>query len=327
MRRPATTLIALLASAALLTGCSNGATPEEPEPTDAATDPTGQPTPSAEDVAALDAVTVTGDTGAAAEVDFDQPFSVSAPVARLDVAGTGEDLEAGRTAFIHLVAFSGDDGSVLGSTWDSGSRGILSVGDPSNWAVLNDLLDGQKVGTRFLFAVPGSEGSEATDSAAAVQPTPSVIQVVEITDLVPTRAAGAAVTPPEGLPTVTLDGDGAPSIDIPADAVEPTALVAQTLIEGDGAEIESGQTALFHYSGWLWDGTPFDSSWQRGKPFETPIGVGRVIAGWDEGLVGKTIGSQVLLVVPADKGYGETGQGSIPGGATLIFVVDLLAVI
>lgn len=326
MRRPATTLIALIASAALLAGCSGEAEPEEPEATDSATDP-GQATPSAEDVAALDAVTVTGDTGAAAEVDFDQPFSVSAPVARLDVAGTGDDLEAGRTAFIHLVAFSGDDGSLLGSTWDSGSGGILSVGDPANWAVLNDVLDGQKVGTRFLFATPGTEGSEATDSAPAVQATPSVIQVVEITGLVPTRAEGTAVTPPEGLPTVTLADDGAPSIEIPTDAVEPTELVAQTLIEGAGAVVESGQSVLFHYSGWLWDGTPFDSSWSRGEPFQSAIGVGQVIAGWDEGLVGKTLGSQVLLVVPADKGYGETGQGSIPGGATLIFVVDLLAVL
>ena len=73
-----------------------------------------------------------------------------------------------------------------------------------------------------------------------------------------------------------------------------------------------------------WDGTEFDSSW-GGTPFQTTIGAGMVIAGWDQGLVGKTVGSQVLLVIPADLGYGAAGSGSIPGGATLVFVVDVLA--
>lgn len=316
MRRPATTLIALIASAALLTGCSGG----DPAPED-----TGAPDGADANAQALEAVTVSGDLGTAPTLDFDQPFTVGAPVARVDVEGAGEDLESGRTALIDYVVVSGEDGSVLGSTWDQGTGQTLPIDDPRIYAQINEALAGQKVGTRILFATPPTEGTEATDTAPAVEPTSSVIQVIEVTGLVPTRAEGAAVTPQDGLPVVTLGDDGAPSIEIPDDAEEPTELVTQTLIEGDGAAVESGQTLLFHYSGWLWDGTPFDSSWERGEPFQSQIGVGRVIAGWDEGLVGKTLGSQVLLVVPADKGYGEQGQGPIPGGATLVFVVDLLA--
>ena len=75
------------------------------------------------------------------------------------------------------------------------------------------------------------------------------------------------------------------------------------------------------------DGTPFDSSWSRGQPLVSPIGMQQLIAGWDVGLIGQPVGSQVLLVVPADQGYGDTGSGAIPPGATLIFVVDILEIL
>lgn len=323
MRRPATTLIALIASAALLAGCTGGdGTQDDPAPSDT-TDTTTEP--NADDVAALEAVVVTGDTGSEPTLSFDQPFTVSAPVARVDVEGDGETLEEGRGVELAYLALSGDDGSLLESTWQNGTTPSLTVGDTQVVAALNEVLTGQKVGVRVLFAAPGFEGQPATDTTEAIDPVPATLMAIEVTGLVPTRAEGTPVTPPEGLPVVTLADDGRPSIEIPAGAEEPTELVAQTLIEGDGAEVQVGQTVTFNYSGWLWDGTPFDSSWDRSSAFESPIGVGRVIAGWDEGLVGKTLGSQVLLVVPADKGYGDTGQGSIPGGATLVFVVDLLA--
>ena len=78
------------------------------------------------------------------------------------------------------------------------------------------------------------------------------------------------------------------------------------------------------YSGWLFDGTPFDSSWVNGAPFTTQIGTGSVIQGWDQGIIGQTVGSQVLLVIPPDLAYGDTERGTIPASSTLIFVVDIL---
>jgi peptidylprolyl isomerase len=82
-----------------------------------------------------------------------------------------------------------------------------------------------------------------------------------------------------------------------------------------------------HYTGVIWDsGKTFDSSWDRGAPVDFAIGQGQVIAGWDAGLVGQTVGSQVLLVIPPDQGYGERGQpdAGISGTDTLVFVVDIL---
>ena len=99
--------------------------------------------------------------------------------------------------------------------------------------------------------------------------------------------------------------------------------------EGAGETAAAGRTARVHYTGWLLEngarGKKFDSSRDRGQPFEFPLGAGRVIKGWDEGVAGMKIGGQRTLVVPADLGYGARGAGNaIPPNATLVFDVELL---
>jgi peptidylprolyl isomerase len=98
------------------------------------------------------------------------------------------------------------------------------------------------------------------------------------------------------------------------------------IVEGDGEMPTEGQTVVVHYTGWLEDGTKFDSSLDRGQPFTFPLGMGSVIPGWDEGVASMKVGSLRQLVIPAELGYGETGQGIIPPGATLIFEVELLEI-
>ena len=101
----------------------------------------------------------------------------------------------------------------------------------------------------------------------------------------------------------------------------------QDLVAGDGAEIQAGDTANMHYTGWLVDGTKFDSSLDRGEPFEFTLGVGSVIKGWDEGVAGMRVGGKRKLTIPPDLGYGARGAGDvIPPNATLIFEVELLAI-
>jgi len=94
---------------------------------------------------------------------------------------------------------------------------------------------------------------------------------------------------------------------------------------GEGAEARAGQMVSVHYTGWLTDGTKFDSSKDRNEPFEFPLGARHVIAGWDEGVQGMKIGGTRKLTIPAALGYGARGAGGvIPPNATLVFEVELL---
>jgi len=96
---------------------------------------------------------------------------------------------------------------------------------------------------------------------------------------------------------------------------------------GTGAEAKAGNTVDVHYTGWLKDGTKFDSSRDRGKPFSFKLGAGQVIKGWDEGVAGMKIGGKRKLIIPADLGYGKRGTGGvIPPDAELTFDVELLKV-
>jgi FKBP-type peptidyl-prolyl cis-trans isomerase FkpA len=102
-------------------------------------------------------------------------------------------------------------------------------------------------------------------------------------------------------------------------------LVIEELVVGEGAEATAGQQVSVHYTGWLTDGTKFDSSKDRNEPFEFPLGGRRVIAGWDEGVQGMKIGGTRKLTIPPQLGYGARGAGGvIPPNATLVFEVELL---
>jgi peptidylprolyl isomerase len=102
-------------------------------------------------------------------------------------------------------------------------------------------------------------------------------------------------------------------------------------VAGTGASPNKGQTCVMHYTGWLWQngskGSKFDSSVDRGDPFTFPLGMGRVIKGWDEGVATMQIGGKRTLLIPPDLGYGARGAGgAIPPNATLLFEVELLGV-
>jgi FKBP-type peptidyl-prolyl cis-trans isomerase FkpA len=104
-------------------------------------------------------------------------------------------------------------------------------------------------------------------------------------------------------------------------------LQIEDVVVGSGTEAAVGKTVSVHYTGWLTDGKKFDSSKDRGKPFDFPLGKGHVIQGWDDGVAGMRIGGKRKLTIPPEMGYGKAGAGGvIPPNATLVFEVELLGV-
>jgi FKBP-type peptidyl-prolyl cis-trans isomerase FkpA len=107
----------------------------------------------------------------------------------------------------------------------------------------------------------------------------------------------------------------------------PSGLTYTDEAVGNGTEAQAGKTVFVHYTGWLTDGKKFDSSKDRGQPFSFPLGQGRVIKGWDEGVAGMKVGGKRRLTIPSNLGYGPAGAGGvIPPNATLVFEVELLDV-
>jgi peptidylprolyl isomerase len=306
--------LALAAVATLgLTACGADGSPS----TGSSASPTVNP---GADAAALASVEWTEAADGSPVLTFDQPLSVSGTVARMEEDGDGEVIESGQILLMDYVVFSGTDGSIEYSTYENGAAEPVAFVEgsvePSMWEVLN----GSHVGVRFVVVGPDSS-VEPVDGAY-----PSYVVAATIVGATPvlTRAEGEAVAPAAGLPSVTLAENGAPSIDFTGVEI-PDGMVVQPLIVGTGAPVTEGQNLTVHYTGWLWDGEVFDSSWESGTPASFYFATGYLIDGWIRGLTGQPVGSQVLLIVPPELGYGDNDMGAIPAGSTLVFVVDILA--
>jgi FKBP-type peptidyl-prolyl cis-trans isomerase len=202
---------------------------------------------------------------------------------------------------------------------------------------LETALRGKKMGSRVLAVIPPKDGYGKTgNSQAGVTAKDTLVFVVDMIKKFGAKdsASGAQLSNGGGtLPTVTAAAGSAPTVKIPAASVKPpTALVSKVLIKGTGATVSKGQTVVAQYVGVIWrTGKVFDSSWSRSEPFGFTIGAtpSQVIPGWDTGLIGQTVGSRVMLVIPSADGYGKTGnsQAGIKGTDTLVFVVDILGAV
>jgi len=238
-------------------------------------------------------------------------------------------------------AAEGDTSTSTSGTAGSGSTSAAPVFDtfasglPEAFTltaeqVLKGMQDGlvdTTVGSRVMIVVPPAEGfGEQGQQEIGVGPTDTLVFVFDVLDSFQgdQAAEGVEVAADPALPTVE-ESDSGPTATMPATPA-PTELISHVLVQGDGAPVETGQLLVAQYRGQLYkDGSEFDSSWSRGAPTGFPIGVGRVISGWDKTLVGQAIGSRVLLVIPPAEGYGEGGNPpTIAGDDTLVFVVDIL---
>ena len=281
---------------------------------------------------------VSTDLSKAPTVEFLAPLdsTVSKIQTTVVVDGKGPKLTGGQFVTWEYAVFDGTSKNQISATpYDGTNSQQMMI--PAQGELCTS-LSGVREGSRVALLVPSGIAGAATSCADEAKdetgtcPPASQLWVFDIKKIFLPKAVGDEKPAANGMPTVTRDTNGVPSVTIPKSAA-PTEFMASTLIEGKGAVVKKGQSALLHYSGYLWsDGTKFDSSWEGdngdiGQPMAAVIDDSQFIPGFVKAVVGAKVGSQVIAVIPADLAYGATGNGSIPGNATLVFVIDVLGVI
>lgn len=285
--------------------------------------------PAKQKTSTIDAVKVAGDTGKKPTVTFAKPFSVASTQSKVIKEGSGPKLAEGQEVVVDYVGINGRDSKEFDSSWKNGAPTSfgLAKGQLINGFVTG--LVGKPVGSRVLITIPPKDGYGANGQPqAGIKGTDSLVFVIDVKKAYKplSKAEGTKVTPPKGLPTVKTDAKDIPTaITIPKGAAAPKKLVAQPLIKGKGPKVTAKQTINFHYMAVNWrTGKPFDSSWQRGKYENLPLAQ-TPVKGLTEGLVGQTVGSRVLLVLPPNKSFGQDlPQTDVKKTDTVVFVVDIL---
>lgn len=257
-------------------------------------------------------------------------YSTKTTESKVVKEGTGPVVKSGDKTAVKLLVVTGTNGATVYDDFAQGSTQSMPLGTKQALTGISKALIGKKVGSLVLAAVPPADGFGATGQPALkITKDDTLVMLMEIVRVLPTplkEATGTPVAPKAGFPTVSFTYGKPATITVPK-TTAPKTTQQETLIEGNGAVVKKGQTIAVHYTGVLWkDGKKFDSSFDRGtEPTEFPIGAGQVIKAWDETLVGKKVGSRVVIVAPPADAYGSQARGPIPANSTLAFVVDILS--
>ncbi|MBK8988909.1 MAG: FKBP-type peptidyl-prolyl cis-trans isomerase [Chloroflexi bacterium] len=220
--------------------------------------------------------------------------------------GSGELVaETGDSVNVDFVLWVADGLRYFTGSYQQGTPFDFSIGSGQVFPGWEEGMIGMQVGGKRLLRIPADLALGEEGYGEAIPPNSVLLMEVVLNDI--------------RKPVVQTEVDEADF------TTTDSGLKYFDIVEGTGAAPETGQTAVVHYTGWLEDGTQFDSSVDRGTPFEFVLGTGGVITGWDEGVATMRVGGKRQLIIPPDLGYGAAGSGSvIPPNATLIFEVELL---
>lgn len=285
---------------------------------------------------AIESIAIVGEFGSAPEVTFDTPLEVETTQRTVVIEGPGDEVAPGDDIVIDYTLINAVSGDKIDeSGYDEFSPTVLRI-DPAAPAFVGVSLTAlcSTVGSRVAGLIPAAEAF-GPDGAPefGMQPGDALLFIIDIISIKPPptppldRIEGEPAEPGEGFPGITYDELGAPTVTIPEGDV-PTEFAVETVITGEGAVVGGGDVVVVQYHGVNWNtGLVFDSSWERGEPASFPTG--GVIIGFRDGLIGQTVGSRVIIIIPPELGYGPsggTGDGSIGPEDTIVFVVDILGV-
>ncbi|MGV3732624.1 MAG: FKBP-type peptidyl-prolyl cis-trans isomerase [Microcella sp.] len=279
-------------------------------------------------------IEATGAFGSQPEVEFPTPLQTDGAQQAVIDAGEGDPIARGQIVDFQVSLFNGENGELITASAYDDEEAPLRRTAGAELDLLAEAVQCAQVGSRI--AVTGTIadvfGADTLDPSLGLGNDDAVVMVLDVQAAYLGRATGIPQLGASGIPAVVTTPDGIPGVTIPNEE-PPTELRSHTLVLGQGPAIEEGDRAVVHYTGLLWSTrTVFDSSWDRGAPATLTItsfdnDPNGVVPGLAEGLVGRTVGSQVIVVIPPELGY-PTGQApaTIPDGSTMVFVVDILGI-
>lgn len=270
----------------------------------------------------------------APEVTFPTPLFSETPEQAVLVQGDGETVGPGEVMDFQASLFQAETGELITASEYDESAAPLRRTAGSGADIFADLAQCAEVGSRIAATATIADvfGAGQLDPSTGLEDDLPVVVVIDVQAAYLGRAEGAPQLGASGVPAVVTAPDGRPGVTIPDE--EPSSeLIDHVLVLGDGETVEAGDRAVLHYTGIVWEtGEVFDSSWERGAASTFPIvsfadDPSGVVPGLAQALTGKTVGSQVVVVIPPELGYPE-GQAppAIPAGSTMVFVVDLLGI-
>ena len=269
-------------------------------------------------------VQVTGEANSVPKVDFTAPIDSEIIETKVIKEGTGTTFIGDSFIDFDFLAVNGATGKVLTASAfngkDFGSQMIAAGGYPDFCHGLSGIKEGSRVAMLFPASLSHNSQPSQDGSLAAKD---SILYVLDLKKVYPNKADGAEQPAPDGFPVVVRAADGTPGLT-QLKTVAPSEFKLATLIKGSGAVVQENQKVTVQYSGFVWGGDKFDSSWDRQSPSQFQLSKGAVIDGFVKAIAGQTIGSQVIAIIPPAEGYGDQEQSGIPANSTLIFVIDIL---
>lgn len=293
----------------ILPACGGGPTPQASEATPAA--PTEEAA-SVEATVEAEASAEEAPAAPAANADAEDVVTTDSGLQYVVLEeGTGASPGPGSMVAVHYTGTL-EDGTVFDSSRERGQPIEFPLGRGQVIPGWDEGIALMKEGGKARLIIPSELAYGEQGIQGIIPPGATLIFDVELVSVSPPPP------PPPEAPTEVDEADY---------TTTDSGLKYYDFEEGSGESPQQGQMAVVNYTGWLEDGTMFDSSLSHGRPFSFPVGLGQVIPGWDEGVASMKVGGKRQLVIPAELGYGERGAGdAIPPNATLIFEVELLEI-
>jgi peptidylprolyl isomerase len=270
----------------------------------------------------LDGISVTGDFGKLPTVKIPAPWGIDKTQSKTLIQGTGDAVTASSMIEVNYWGANGYTGAVFDESF--------SANKPISYAVSGFITGfqtgviGQKVGSRVLIGITGPDGYDSSGGNAniGIDVGDCLVFVVDIISVSATGPSGATVTPPAGLPTVSSDLK-APVITIDTKATPPSTLTVQPLIKGTGKAVTAASTIRVDYAEYAWSTGQLVKQTYGYAPLDGALST--TIPGWQTGLVGQTVGSRVLLIVPPAQAYPSGNPRiNVKVGETMVYVIDIL---